>query len=294
MRRSKKTKHIGIIIALVLIVLAATIVVEFKNLQQLIGHNEDLKKQITRNTQTVYVATKMIEAGEKIEAEGDNANVELQPFATGLDNFNYIKKEELGTTSIVNIPKGIPVMFNMVTEKEITNDSRYYEMAVVNLMLTQKERDVIDVRIAYPNGEDYIILSKKTLQDLNMGKCIFNTQLNEEEILRIHSAIIDAYTTAGAKIYTTTYIENNIQEAAIPNYLVKPATIDLINSDPNIVTKAIETLNLQARLALEARLSQLTPEEKEKIDVANKTIEELKKGIQEDQQNQDKSNTDGN
>ena len=82
--------------------------------------------------------------------------------------------------------------------------------------------------------------------------------MNEDEIMRMASAIIDAFTISGTKIYTTRYIESTLQEDAVPNYVVKPEVLDLINSDPNITEIATKTLNLQARIDLEQRLSGLT------------------------------------
>ena len=98
-----------------------------------------------------------------------------------------------------------------------------------------------------------------------MDTNIFTVQANEDEIMRMASAIVDAFTTTGTRIYTTKYIESNIQEAAIPNYPVKPEVLDLINSDPNILEQAIETLNLRARNDLARRLSGLSEEQLEAV-----------------------------
>ncbi len=220
-----------------------------------------LTEELNSNTQTVYVASKFIEAGDTILAEGENANVELQTIYTGLESFNYITDEQLGSVCRVDCDMGTPIMFTMVSEEEFATDTREYEISVVNLATDQADNDYIDVRIAYPNGEDYIVLAKKKVSNLNLSSCVFTTQANEEEILRMQSAIIDAYTMTGARIYSTRYVESNIQDDAIPTYLVRSETIDLINSDPNILTKATTTLNLSARLALETRLGNLTEEQ---------------------------------
>ena len=109
-----------------------------------------------------------------------------------------------------------------------------------------------------------MILSKKQISNLNLEGCVFTTELNEEEILRMASATIDAYTTSGAYIYTTRYISTQ-QDEAVPTYLVRAETIDLLDSDPNVLTKATQTLNLSARLSLEARLGGLTEEHLEAV-----------------------------
>lgn len=128
-------------------------------------------------------------------------------------------------------------------------------------MTDQKESDCIDIRIMFPNGEDYLVLSKKTIRTLHLDESIFYITLSEEEILRLASATIDAYTISGTRIYTTRYIEPSIQDEAIPTYPVRSETIDLLNTDPNILEIAQQTLNLTARLDLEQRLTGLTPEQ---------------------------------
>ena len=72
---------------------------------------------------------------------------------------------------------------------------------------------------------------------------------------------MDAYCTTGAKIYATRYVESNIQKDATPDYLVSAQVIDRMVSDPNIVSLAQDTMNLQARMSLEQRLSGLTEDQ---------------------------------
>lgn len=211
--------------------------------------------ELTRNTQTVYVAIRNISKGETLLEEGENANVQLQNIYTGLDYTSFITPEQIGSTLIVDLQYGEPVMTNMITTEELANDTRWVEISCAELMTTQAEGDCIDVRIAFPDGEDFIVLTKKYLVNMQKANCIFNTKLNEEEILRLRSAIIDAYTVKGCKIYTTVYVEENLQTEAVPTYPVNESNIALIHSDPNVLTKAVNTLNVDARLSLESRIS---------------------------------------
>ena len=263
--RTKKSKRILTLLIVALVILAAGCGFLGYMFKTTYDEATALTEELNSNTQTVYVASKFIEAGDTILAEGDNANVQLQTIYTGLESFNYITDEQLGSVCRVDCDMGTPIMFNMVSEEEFAADTREYEISVVNLATDQADNDYIDVRIAYPNGEDYIVLSKKKVSNLNLSACVFTTQANEEEILRMQSAIIDAYTMTGARIYSTRYVESNVQDDAIPTYLVRSETLDLINSDPNILTKATTTLNLAARLALETRLGNLTEEQLDEV-----------------------------
>ena len=255
--RRKKKNSVKILLVILFIALAGFggyfYMQNSKNAEALAQKVEELNA----NSQTVYVAKTDIAKGEKITVD----NVEMQPIYTGLDAYFYITAEELGSTAIVDIDAGVPVMYSMVTTEEIANDTRDYEIASVNLVTTQDANDVIDIRITFPDGSDYIVLSQKTIKSVDLENCVFSTNLNEEEILRFTCAMVDAYTTTGARLYTTRYVESNIQEQATPTYPVSETTKQLIAEDPNVVTVASETLNTSARLSLESRLGMLTTEQ---------------------------------
>ncbi len=276
MRRKNLKQKItlyGLIVAfLVIVALGVIIFLGYKRLQETKEHGEALQAEIDANKQLVYVSSRAISKGETV----DDTNLMQQMIYTGLPADYYITDEDLGGTLITDIQPNAPIMKGMVKPIEITQDMREYEVLVAHLMTTQKEDDVVDVRILFPNGEDYLLLSKKPVHDLSMSASLFTTYLNEEEILRMGSAIVDAYTSywgpadkAGsgdegdgysgyARIYTVRYVEENIQDEALPYYPVKAETLDLINSDPNILTKAENTLHLQARMDLEVRMQDAT------------------------------------
>ena len=259
MRKEKIRLLVSTLVAFVIITIIAivAIILGMRAINRYRGDLETLQSELDANTRTVFVAIADIKPGDVIS----ESNVVQQRIRSGLPPATYINQTNLGDTACISIPIGMPVMANMVTKLDITNDTRMYEISVAHLMTTQREHDVVDVRVMFPNGEDFLLLSKKTVYDLQLGTSVFSTYLNEDEILRIASATIDAYTTSGAKIYTTKYLETNLQKNATPTYLVKPAVIDLINSDPNVIERAESTLNLNARADLDARLGNLSEDQ---------------------------------
>lgn len=220
------------------------------------------QSEIESNQQTVYVVSTEdgngLSRGTVLE---EDVNVVKQQIVTGLDSDSYITEEDLGKELIVDVKEGEPIGKNMITDIDISQDTRKYELAVVNLMTTQKPQEYVDVRIMFPTGEDYLVLAKKQVQDLNLENCVFTTYMSEEEIVRMASATIDAFTITGTKLYTTKVVEPSLQNPLIPNYPVKAENIDLLNSDPNILEVAQSTLNLQARINLESRLKVMSPEQ---------------------------------
>lgn len=265
----KKLKIVTIFLIAVSIFFCMTIaalVVTKMSLDDLTEVNEENLAEMAKNKQTVYVVSTQdgegIEHGEIIL---DGVNVTKQIIYTGLEAFNYITEDDIGSTAIVDMSEGLTVMKNMVTPLSIASDTREYEVQVVNLMVDQKENDLIDVRIMFPDGSDFLVLPKKQVKNLSLEACVFWTYLNEEEILRMASATIDAYTITGTKIYATRYVEGNLQKEAVPTYLVNETVQDMMNPstayyDQNLLTKAISTLNDTARKNLENKLQRISEE----------------------------------
>lgn len=253
MRRNKLKLIISILVAVVIVLIACLVIIFVGKgaLDEKTAQITELQYEIDSNKQIVYVATDEIKAGETL-VEGEN--LMKQEIFTGLEEDYYMPSDMVGGIAVLDIPALQPIMNNMVCPLEITKDTREYEIAVANLMTDQEENDYVDVRIMFPDGTDYCVLSKKNIKSLSLPNCIFYTYLNEDEILRLASATIDAYTVTGTYIYTVRYVESSLQEESIPNYVVRPEVIDLINSDPNVLNIAVETLNLSARMSLEQRL----------------------------------------
>lgn len=265
--KKKKQKTLLIVLALLVIVILGVGTFYFYSQNKKLNQEvTTLNSKIDSNSKTVYVATKDIEPGEVISIDGDDPNVEQQPVLSGLDAYKYITDEDLGKKATIKIESGDPVMCTMVTDSEITADSRKLEMAAVELATNQADYDVVDVRILFPDGSDYIVLSKVEMTDIDMEQNIFTGVLNEEEILRYSCAVVDAYKHAGTKLYTTKYVESSLQDEAIPTYPVSDVTRELVQSDPNITSIAETTLNASARLSLEERLGLVTEEQQQAIE----------------------------
>ena len=241
-----------LIICLILAAAFVTIFLFKKKYDGAYAKNGQLTSQINQNTKTVYVATQDIATGDQLV---DGVNVAQQEMLNGMDETLFATEDDLGYAALIDIPIGSAVQKNMVAQQEITDDERIVEVSSVNLTTTQHSNDVVDIRILFPDGEDYILLSKQTIRNLN--GTTFQLQLTEDELLTFNSAIVDAY-TYGAKLYTTKYISSQIQQDATPFYPVKQETLDLINSDPNIVEIASDTLNAQARQNLDERMALLS------------------------------------
>ena len=100
--------------------------------------------------------------------------------------------------------------------------------------------DFVDIRITFPNGQDYIIVSKKEIKNIQGNTITF--ELPEQDILMLNSAIVESYIMTASNIYIAKYVEPGLQEKAINTYTPTTEVIKLIANDSNIVSSAKKEL----------------------------------------------------
>lgn len=266
MRKSKVKTLIGVIITLC-IMFVGTVGGAIYLKQQLDLNKtayDEVSAELQSNQRTVYVTIVNEEAGEIALKAGtvleENVNVEKRMVYSSLPESSFITEDDLGKPLINTVPGGTPVLNFMVAHDEVDIDDREYEVRVANIMTSQTENDLIDIRILFPNGKDYAIATKKRVENLSLENASFTCLLNEEEILRMASATIDAYTMSGAYIYTTRYVEEVNYAETIPTYPVREETIALMQEDPNLLSIAENTVSSTVRKNLERSLASLNKE----------------------------------
>lgn len=157
-----------------------------------------------------------------------------------------------GLKAKVDLHVGTIVTSDMIYEDEkIANDLRKVEYNIITLPTQIQTGEYIDIRIALPSGQDYIIASHKqvevpTINGIDSSSCIW-VQLSEDEILNMSCAIVEAYRMNGSKIYATRYVEAGIQEAASITYLPSDEVIALMQKDSNIVQEAKNAIFARTR-----------------------------------------------
>ena len=268
----RKKKTAPIIIALLILIAGGLgyFVYHFYSLnEETKAQNAELLATQELNSKYAYVALQDIRAGEEIIVD---YNVEYQQIYSGVDSLLFWEPWADTNVATADIACGIPVMTSMVAEKEVIPGARDLEICVAQLMTTQEDFDYIDVRIAFPDGSDYVVLSKKMVEDLRLENCVFTTEAKEEEIVLMTSAILDSYLNLGTQIYVTRYTDPSLQEPSAVTYCPKAATLALLgSSNPNltkILTAAEQELNATARHSLEERLNRIDEEQLERAEDA--------------------------
>lgn len=262
----------ALVLFIVLFVVMGILVILARN--QIKDYEAKIQQQeytITSNQKTIYVAGLDIEAGTKAEPD---VNIISTTIASGVDAALYATADDFTDTTIflVDTYLGQPIMKNMISNEGFSEGDKEVEISTATLLVDSKENDVVDIRIAFPDGSDYCVLSKKQMKQLVYDSSIWYTDLNEQEILTYTSAVIDAFTNTGTYIYITRYTNPTVQEATQCTYPINQIAHDMVNGtgeteDPNIVRtnetyeKMVQTLNTLARSRLEQKLQSLTPEQ---------------------------------
>lgn len=140
-----------------------------------------------------------------------------------------------------------------VEQETIQGTERAIEIRTISLQSRLKEGDLVDIRIQYPNGEEYVVISKRQCHELSLEEGRVTLFLTEEEILRFSSSMVDCVQQNGT-LYTARYLRNREQDAAIITYMPSRDIMDLIKKDPNIMGEASSVLEEKARSQLEERL----------------------------------------
>ena len=201
------------------------------------------------------ITTKYENNTAKLSIRIDNKDYELQKekdtdnyYITRNDDKQYIELNSVPLVAKVNMKRNTLITTDLLSKSDnmVQKDVRKQEYNMLVLPMDLKTGDYIDVRLMLPSGQDYIVVSKKEVNIPNIaGTDSEDTiwmNLSEDEILHMSCAIVDAYQIRGSKIYVTKYTEAGMQEAAKETYPVNNSTYTLLESDPNVLEKAMNEI----------------------------------------------------
>lgn len=134
------------------------------------------------------------------------------------------KEDLVGRVVKSNVSANTLVMDSLLYPigEEPTKDERIQEFNFLQLPSDLVENDYVDIRIQFPTGEDYSVLVGKKVEKIAGENTIF-IKMNEEEIMAMGSAIIEAYMQDGVRLYANKYTDPATQlfDEAIVDYVAK-------------------------------------------------------------------------
>lgn len=190
---------IGLVFVIVTIIIANNIVT---------GYKEGTNKNFLQNyTTDVVTFNRDVVQGETI--------TEDMLSITRIHNNTVPRGAITSTGAIVgqvakyNIVRNSTAVSNMVSDKIISQDVRIQEINAITLPTDLMVNDFIDIRLMYPSGVEYIVLTQKQVTKIS-GTTIW-MDMSEEDTLLLNSAIVDSYLTDGTKLYAVRYTDPTTQ-----------------------------------------------------------------------------------
>ena len=133
------------------------------------------------------------------------------------------------------ISKHLSIAKSPFFSEKTTDDLRKVEYNVLTLPSQLQTGEYIDVRLALPSGQDYIVVSKKQVEIPQVsGVDVADTiwlKLTEDEIITMNNAIVDSARALGSVLKVTIYTEAGTQEAATPTYVPSKEVAELIRNN---------------------------------------------------------------
>lgn len=106
--------------------------------------------------------------------------------------------------ALVDIEPNTIITQSMVEEDSEDSESlRRLEYNMLTLPSTLKKETYIDIRLSLASGMDFIVVSKKYVEDCNSSTIWL--ELGERDMMTLNCAIIDSYIIEGSKIYVVPY-----------------------------------------------------------------------------------------
>lgn len=255
MSRNAKKRFIYIFPLSLIIIAAIVVVIIYLRNDTLPTKYEEqinaLQQELFSYETDVFVPKTDIRAGETLTLD----NVIKISVISDLPLDVYFSERDLGKIALINLTANVPIMKVMCMATELPYGLREFECNKLTMNSNLISNDYVDVKIVFPNSEDYTVLAKVPIKNVDQasGNCFF--WLTEEQIILITSAILDAEQIPGTKLYTTKYIRPTVQEASTVDYPMNQYALDLLRYTPN----SDYTLSIaisEDRLALEERIKE--------------------------------------
>lgn len=188
-----------------------------------------------------YALNRDVKSGQEITADM------LSPINT---YSNLIPQNYIDSTILTSVESGKKVVAKVdlykntiltastVTTEEntVTKDVRTMEYNMLTLPINLTIGDYVDIRITFPDGQDFIVIAKKEIKNIQGNTVTFD--MPEADIVMLNSAIVESYIMKASNIYIAKYVEPGMQEKAANTYVPTAEVIRLIETDSNIVSTA--------------------------------------------------------
>lgn len=203
--------------------------------------------RISAAERLVCITTKEVKAGEVFTAE----NTE-QKFLLAEQAPETLALDVLGMVACADLQPGVILNTALCSRKEFSDTVRECVFDDIERVKNFGDCEVVDVRIRYPNGENYCVLRKKLMRKVEEDAEECNFWLTEAEQLMISAAQYDAEVYDGTMLYVVGFLEERLQQEAGSDYI--PSRQVILEMQQSDLNNATLTEWYELRCALEERL----------------------------------------
>lgn len=190
---------IGLVLVLITVIISVNIVSGYKE-----GTNKTFLERYTSN---VVTFTRDVVQGETITEDMlMTTRIHINTVPSGAYTSTLMA---VGQVAKYNIVRNSIAVAGMLSDKIISQDVRIQEINSLLLPTDLVETDFIDIRIMYPSGVEYTVLTQKQVNKI-VGTTIW-MNMSEHDTLMLNSAIVDSYLTEGSKLYAVRYSDPTTQ-----------------------------------------------------------------------------------
>lgn len=224
---------------LIAVIVAALIVgllfMKIKGLNEEIVDMQEKQKVAVTN---VYALTKDVKKDQKLAGDesGEGSIITTVSVPSQLVPANAITDANIDELFLVT--EGQSSHYSMIAKCDMTQNTllstdlveksdkmgsyRLAEYSMITLPTKLAEGDYMDIRIKYPTGESFVVLSKIKAESTTASS-VWMT-LSEGQYLLLNNAIIESYIIDGCEVYATQYTnaaQPSLNQTYVPNDNVK-------------------------------------------------------------------------
>lgn len=216
---------LGIAFVILLVMLVLTKVANNKTVAEMTQTLSDkqweidvLNEEITLlgSTTTVYRLKNDVKSGTKCTED----NLESVAVPTSMaGGYTTEVKDVVGKYFLIDVAKGTPITEEMVYERVLKADDRYLDIICDRKPVGFAKGDTVDIRITFPDGQDYLLLDGKMVEDVY--GYVVRVLVNEKDILVYTGAEADwcrfyknGDVGTSVRIYCVHHVQGGLQSAS--------------------------------------------------------------------------------
>ena len=175
---------------------------------------------------SVLCVSEDIEAGTVVCEE--NIGFTELPAASVPENTILFLSDAVGKTAKIPLYKNTYITGDMLYENRPLGSEREIEYFDIETGGNVSVGSYVDVRICFEDGSDYVVLARKRIEGISPARGSVILHVDEEELLRMGSALADRRNGEGRRIYTVEYPQGELQKPSKADYKPSGTVADLI------------------------------------------------------------------